>query len=76
MNGIHVHGEKVDHLTREERWQRYPARPGNPEGTGKYLLEVGNGRLYLDALKQDEGRCGLGGKGKHESGETERTLQR
>ena len=60
MNGIH--GEKVDHLTREDRWQRYPARPGNPEGTGKYLLEVGNGRLYLDALKQDEGRCGLGGK--------------
>ena len=26
------------------------------------LGRVGNGRLYLDALKQDEGRCGLGGK--------------
>ena len=51
MNG--KQGEKVDHLTREERWRRYPAIPGNPEGTGQYLLEVGNGRLYLDALKQD-----------------------
>ena len=51
MNGLC--GEKVDHLTKEERWQRYPARPGNPEGIGEYLLEIGNGRLYLDALKQD-----------------------
>ena len=64
MNG--VNGEKVDRLTRAERWQRYPARPGNPEGVGKYLLEVGNGAFYLDALQQNgargEGRCGLGGK--------------
>ena len=73
MNG--KQGEKVDHLTKEERWRRYPASLGNPEGTGQYLLEVGNGRLYLDALKQDwepiredggsrriEVRCGLGGK--------------
>ena len=73
MNG--VCGEKVDHLTAAERWQRYPALPGNPDGTGKYLLQVGNGGLYLDALKQDwepmrsnKGssglveRCGLGGK--------------
>ena len=51
MNG--KQGEKVDHLTKEERWRRYPASPENPEGTGQYLLEVGNGRLYLDALKQD-----------------------
>ena len=62
MNG--VNGEKVDRLTRAERWQRYPARPGNPEGTGTYLLEVGNGAFYLDALKHNgergEGRCGLG----------------
>ena len=70
MNG--VDGEKVDHMTAEERWQRYPALPGNPDGTGKYLLQVGNGGLYLDALKQDwepmrsnkgssglEERCGL-----------------
>ena len=73
MNG--VNGERVDHLNMEERWLRYPATPGNPEGTGKYLLQIGNGRLYLDALKQDlgpsqgigraegnTGRCGLGGK--------------
>ena len=73
MNG--VSGERVDHLDMEERWLRYPATPGNPEGTGKYLLQIGNGRLYLDALKQDSGpsqgigraegntgRCGLGGK--------------
>ena len=76
MNG--VNGEKVDHLNEEERWLRYPALPGNPEGTGKYLLKIGNGRLYLDALKQevesiqgaqgirrttsDNDRCGLGGK--------------
>ena len=73
MNG--VDGEKVDHLTAVERWQRYPALPGNPDGTGKYLLQVGNGGLYLDALKQDwepmrgytgssglVKRCGLGGK--------------
>ena len=70
-----VSGETVDHLTAAERWQRYPALPGNPDGTGKYLLEVGNGRLYLDALKQNleptrgiegprgmEEKCGLGGK--------------
>ena len=73
MNG--VGGEKVDHLTAAERWQRYPALPGNPDGAGKYLLQVGNGGLYLDALKQEwesmrgnKGssglvqRCGLGGK--------------
>ena len=64
MNGLN--GEKVDRLTRAERWQRYPARPGNPDGIGKYLLEVGNGAFYLDALKQNGeeggGRCGLGGK--------------
>ena len=73
MNG--VSGETVDHLSATERWQRYPALPGNPDGTGKYLLEVGNGRLYLDALKQNwkptrgvgeprgtEAKCGLGGK--------------
>ena len=76
MNG--VNGERVDHLTAAERWLRYPALPGNPDGTGKYLLQVGNGGLYLDALKTDSGsmgggemprgikgmgvRCGLGGK--------------
>jgi hypothetical protein len=73
MNGIN--GEKVDHLSAAERWLRYPALPGNPEGTGRYLLQVGNGRLFLDAEKQQwgstrgaegsrvrEGRCGLGGK--------------
>ena len=74
MNG--KNGEKVDHLTKDERWRRYPARPGNPDGTGCYLLQVGNRELYLDALKHDEGhthrkvdgltriemRCGLGGK--------------
>ena len=76
MNG--VSGERVDHLTATERWLRYPALPGNPDGTGKYLLQVGNGRLYLDALKKDCGpmgggeesrglggmgvRCGLGGE--------------
>ena len=73
MNG--VGGEKVDHLTAAERWQRYPALSGNPDGTGKYLLQIGNGSLYLDALKQDwepmrgnrgssgpVRRCGLGGK--------------
>ena len=71
MNG--VQGEKVDHLTKQERWLRYPAQPGNSYGTGKYLLEVQNGRLYLDALKQGsdfingidrvkEGSCGIGGK--------------
>ena len=73
MNG--VRGEKVDHLTEAERWQRYPAVPGNPEGTGQYLLKVGNTGLYLDALKQTLGpkrgveglrrgldTCGLGGK--------------
>ena len=55
--------------------EMYPALPGNPEGAGKYLLQVGSGSLYLDALKQNEGsirrggrsrgleeRCGLGGK--------------
>ena len=51
MNGLN--GEKVDHLTKEERWQRHPAQPGNTDGIGEYLLEVGNGRLYLDALKKD-----------------------
>ena len=73
MNG--VSGEKVDHLNEAERWRRYPALPGNPNGTGKYLLQVGNGGLYLDALKQtwestsevgksrgSMERCGLGGK--------------
>ena len=53
MNG--VSGEKVDDLTEEERWRRYPAHPGNPEGTGEYLLQVGNGGLYLDAMKQNLG---------------------
>ena len=64
---------KRDHLTKQERWLRYPAQPGNSYGTGKYLLEVQNGRLYLDALKQGsdfingidrvkEGSCGIGGK--------------
>ena len=65
----------MDRLNEEERWLRYPALPGDPEGAGKYLLQIGNGRLYLDALKQDLGpsqgvgrhrgekkRCGLGGK--------------
>ena len=51
MNGLN--GEKVDHLTKEERWQRHPAQPGNTDGIGEYLLEVGNGRLYLDARKKD-----------------------
>ena len=37
MNG--KQGEKVDHLTREERWQRYPASLGIPDGTGQYLLD-------------------------------------
>ena len=73
MNG--VSGEKVDHLTKAERWKRYPALPGNPNGAGKYLLQVGNGGLYLDALKQtweytskvekhkrSTERCGVGGK--------------
>ena len=73
MNG--VNGEMVDHLTAAERWQRYPALPGNPDGTGEYLLEIGRGRLFLDALKQNwgptrgvgaprgmMGECGLGGK--------------
>ena len=53
MNG--VCGEKVDHLTAAERWQRYPALPGNPEGTGKYLLQIGNGGLFLDALRNKIG---------------------
>ena len=79
MNG--VHGEKVDHLSAAERWRRYPALPGNPEGAGKYLLQIGNGSLYLDALKQNKGsmrrggrsrgleeRCGLGGKANTNSG--------
>ena len=71
MNG--VQGEKVDHLTKMERWLRYPAKPGNPHGTGEYLLEVQTGRLYLDAFKQESdftnkaegvkgGSCGIGGK--------------
>ena len=51
MNGLC--GEKVDHLNKEERWRRYPARPGNPDGIGEYLLEVGNGWRYLDAHKKD-----------------------
>ena len=79
-----VSGEMVDYLNEEERWLRYPALPGNPEGTGKYLLKIGNGRLYLDALKQEVGpiqgaqgigrpegdndRCGLGGKANTNSG--------
>ena len=52
MNG--KYGEKVDHLTKEERWQRYPACAGNPDGLAQYLLEVHRGRLYLDAWKQDD----------------------
>ena len=81
-------GEKVDHLTAAERWQRYPALPGNPEGTGEYLLQVGNGSLYLDALKQYggsirggerskglDGKCGLGGKANTNPGNQNATFK-